>query len=188
MNLHELIAEALRAGQVLVLPTDTVYGLVADPRSSTAMQRLFLLKGRPEGVPIAVLAGSKSDARALVQPTPLFDELAALHWPGPLTLVADAADDSLCIGDTDGSVGVRVTDHPLIGAVAAVFGPIAATSANRHGSPTLVSADDAQREFGGDVALVVDGGRLDGIASSVVDVRGSVAVVLRDGAISIAAE
>jgi tRNA threonylcarbamoyl adenosine modification protein (Sua5/YciO/YrdC/YwlC family) len=188
MNIHELVADTLRAGDVVVLPTDTVYGLVADPRSAVAMKRLFALKGRPEGVPIAVLAGSESDARALVEPTPLFDELAGLHWPGPLTLVADSSDDLLLIGEAGGSVGVRVPDHPLIAAVTAVFGPIAATSANRHGSPTLVSAADAQREFGGDVALVVDGGRLDGAASTVVDVRGSAPVILREGTISIAAE
>ncbi|MBT8208572.1 MAG: threonylcarbamoyl-AMP synthase [Acidimicrobiia bacterium] len=185
MNLHELIADTLRSGEVVVLPTDTVYGLVADPRSASAMQRLFDLKGRPEGVPIAVLVGSTSDARELVRANGLFDDLAARHWPGSLTLVADAVDDSLLIGEAQGSLGVRVPDHPLIAAVTSIFGAIAATSANRHGSPTLTQASDVEKEFGGYVDLIVDGGRLDGAPSTVVDVRGSSPIVLREGAISL---
>ena len=148
------------------------------------MQRLFELKQRPEGVPIAVLVASVEQARSLVERTNSFDRLTDLHWPGGLTLVAQGAvvDPPLHLGEVE-TVGVRLPDHELICAVAERFGPIAATSANRHGEPTITNPAELGSAFGADVALIVDGGVLDGTASTVVDTTTDPVVVLRQGVV-----
>lgn len=184
-DLLGVIADELRAGGVCVLPTDTVYGLVADPRSAEAMQRIFSLKGRPDGVPVAVLVGSASQAADLVEVSPTFEELADEHWPGALTLIAPVTSPGLHIGGTGETLGVRLPDHALIRGLAARFGPIAATSANKHGEPTLTDPAEAQRIFGNQVDLVIDGGVLDGTASTVVDLCGDTPNVLRQGDVRI---
>jgi tRNA threonylcarbamoyl adenosine modification protein (Sua5/YciO/YrdC/YwlC family) len=184
-DLLEIIAEELRSGGVVVLPTDTVYGLVADPFSAEAMRRLFELKGRPDGVPIAVLVGSRSQAEGLVESTTSFTELATTHWPGALTLVAPTTAEGLHIGATNSTLGVRLPDHALIRGVTARFGPIAATSANLHGQPTIVDAEEARRVFGSSVDLIIDEGTLDGVASTVVDVTSSTPAILRQGDVEI---
>jgi len=180
----ESIVSALRAGDVVVVPTDTVYGLAADPTSSSAMAKLFALKERPEGVPVAVLVGSVDQARSLVVATPAFDDLSAQHWPGAITLVADGRlGNDLFLGEVT-TVGVRLPDHDLLRACALEFGPIAATSANRHGSPTITDPAELEAAFGEDVSLIIDGGVLDGTASTVVDVTDDPPKVLRQGLVS----
>ncbi len=178
------VVEALRRGEVVIIPTDTVYGLAADPASPEAMRRLFELKERPGGVPVAVLVASLSQASNLVEVTPAFSQLAERHWPGALTIVADGnqTGQQLHLGEVT-TVGVRLPDHDLIRACAAEFGPIAATSANRHGEPTITDPSELEAAFGNDVSVIVDGGVLDGTASTVVDATSDPLVVLRQGVI-----
>ncbi len=182
MPIEDVVA-ALLVGGVVVLPTDTVYGLVAVARDHAATAALFALKGRPEGVPLAVLCASVEQALALVDPSvgaPV-EAVAARWWPGPLTLVLPRRDGvDLHLGEPAGTVGVRVPDHDLVRAVAARVGPIAATSANRHGAPVAETAA-AAAALGDRVALVVDGGTLEGRSSTVVDATAWPWVVLRAG-------
>ena len=135
-------AEALLQGRCVVLPTDTVYGLAALLSRPDAIDQLFLLKGRPEGMPIAVLVAHRVQAEALADFTPLAVALADRWWPGPLTLVLAGRDDVATRVRSDaGTVGVRLPDHDLVRALArACVGPLATTSANLHGQPTPTTA------------------------------------------------
>jgi L-threonylcarbamoyladenylate synthase len=176
---------ALRAGDLVVLPTDTVYGLAAQARREETVLRLLALKGKPAGTPIALVAASVdqlSDALAEFEPRDraIADELL----PGPYTLVlANPARRFpwLC-GDRPASIGVRV---PALGADAAAIvdraGPVAATSANLHGGPDPRIPDDVPAEIRAS-ALLVDGGPLPGTASTVIDFTGAEPRVIREGA------
>ena len=179
------IVEALRAEQVVIIPTDTVYGIAADPASERAMRKLFALKKRPEGVPVAVLVGSVGQASALVEVESTFSLLAKKYWPGGLTIVANKAPRALLHIGADESVGVRLPDHELVNACTRLFGPIAATSANRHGDPTMTDPEAVREEFGNEVPLIVDGGALDGLASTVVDITSGEPRVLRHGVVDL---
>jgi L-threonylcarbamoyladenylate synthase len=165
---------ALLAGSAVVVPTDTVYGLACLPGHQA---QLLELKGRPASVPIAVLVADPAQAEvATGRPLPAgAAALAAAFWPGPLTLVLPSA-----AGHT---LGVRCPAHAFVRAVAAAVGPIATTSANRHGEPTPAGAVEAAASLTGAVAVVVDGGTLAAVASTVVDATGEAPVVLRDGPI-----
>lgn len=183
----ERAAEVLAAGDVIVLPTETVYGLGALPTVDGATSLLFERKGRSADVPLAVLCASPDQALDLGD---LTDDAVAdrarawadAHWPGPLTMVLPRRRDlGWALGEPSVTIGVRVPDHPFVQAVTAAVGPIAVTSANRHGSPTPPTAEEAAASLTGPVGLVVDGGVLDGVASTVVDVvAGS---VLRQGGV-----
>jgi len=176
----ERVVAALRSGEVVAIPTDTVYGLAADPSSADAMQRLFALKERPEGVPVAVLVSSFEQAEALIEWTPPVRTLAEAHWPGALTIVGIGVGAEFHLGSLD-TVGVRLPDHELIQKCAERFGPIAATSANRHGMPTITNPGELITAFGQDVGVIVDGGLLDGDASTVVDATKEPIGILRQG-------
>lgn len=168
------VVAALRAGGAVVVPTETVYGVATLP----AHQALLLdLKGRPESVPIAVLVADAVQAEVATGTAlpPVALALAARFWPGPLTLVLPTA-----AGPT---LGVRCPDHPFMRAVAAAVGPIATTSANRHGQPTPPTAAEAAASLTQPPTLVIDGGTIGGQASTVVDVTGATPVVLREGPI-----
>ena len=168
----ERTVEALTDGHPVIMPTDTVYGLAADPRSPRAMARLFELKDRPEGVPVAVLVGSVEQAKTLIEWSPEIDRLTAAHWPGALTIVGKMVDMSVSAGTGD-TLGVRLPDHAFVQACAQRFGPIAATSANPHGEPTITNPADIDAVFGGEVEVTIHGGVLDGLASTVVDATAS---------------
>jgi L-threonylcarbamoyladenylate synthase len=182
-------AEAVRAGGVVVVPTDTVYGLAASPAVPGATDRIFAAKGRAPDVPLAVLCAHAEQAFSLADPGVLTDDvrrLVARHWPGPLTLVLPRrAGVSLALGDPPTTVGVRCPDHALVRALAEAVGPIAATSANRHGEPTAETAAPLAEIFGDAVDVIVDGGRCGGAPSTVVDVTGARWRVLRIGALSL---
>lgn len=180
-------AAVLRAGGVVVLPTDTVYGLAALPGIAGATSRIFDLKGRSATVPMAVLCASAIDALGLAgELSPSARHLAEAHWPGPLTLVLPRRGDLRWdLGEPATTIGVRCPDDPFVRAVTAEVGPIAATSANRHGQPTPSDAEDAAAALTGPVDLVVDGGPLPGSASTVVDATGDPLRVLREGPIAI---
>lgn len=180
------VSATLRAGGVVVVPTDTVYGLAALPGDAAAMARLFALKGRGPSVPVAVLCSDAEQALALTA-SPVAPEVraaAARWWPGPLTLVLPRRlDVHLHLGAPATTVGVRVPDDALVRAVAAEVGPVAATSANRHGEPTPVSAAEVVAALGAGVDLLVDGGDLTAGASTVVDMTRTPWRVLREGPI-----
>lgn len=177
----EEAARILRAGGLVILPTETVYGVAADPRQPKAMQRLFEAKGRDDGKPVARLAASAAQVAAQgADLSGLAGRLAARFWPGPLTMVLDGP---------DGAVGYRVPDHAVPQAVLRAFGAaIAATSANRSGQPDAVTAAEAAEALGTAVDLILDAGPAPGAAPSTV-VRvgvGNHVEILRAGALSAA--
>jgi L-threonylcarbamoyladenylate synthase len=169
-------AAALRDGGVVVVPTDTVYGLAALPADGEAMARLFALKGRSAAVPVAVLCASADQALGLADPAALTGavrRIADRLWPGPLTLVLPRRPGlGYHLGEPGTTIGVRCPDHPLVRAVAREVGPLATTSANRHGEPTPPDAAGVDAVFaraGGGVALVLDAGTCSGVPSTVID-------------------
>lgn len=189
-DLVDRLAAALLAGDAVVLPTDTVYGLAALPTVPGATARLFALKDRRPDAALAVLVADPDAAIALAAPlAPPLRRVAARLWPGPLTLVLPRgpAAAGWDLGGDPSTIGVRCPDHVLVRAVTARVGPIATTSANRHGAPTPPTAAEAAAALTGPVAVVADGGRLDGTASTVVDATGPGWRVLREGPISLAA-
>jgi tRNA threonylcarbamoyl adenosine modification protein (Sua5/YciO/YrdC/YwlC family) len=179
-----MAAAALREGGVVVLPTDTVYGIAALPFDAAATAALFALKGRASGAPLAVLCADLEQAAALTDPdvAPSLRTVGDRWWPGPLTVVVRRAPGlALHLGEPAGTIGVRVPDHDFVRALAAAVGPIATTSANHHGEATPPTAMAAAASLLGDVALVVDGGPLDGVASTVIDATTTPWTVLRKG-------
>jgi tRNA threonylcarbamoyl adenosine modification protein (Sua5/YciO/YrdC/YwlC family) len=175
-------AEALLAGQVVVLPTDTVYGVATLPPFTA---RLFEVKERPTDVALPVLVADAEQAFSLVAVvSPVARELAARFWPGGLTMVLPRAPHlGWDLGGTDaGTIGLRVPDHDVPRDLARVVGPLVTTSANRHGRPTPETAAGVIDELGRDL-LVVDGGRCAGAPSTVVSVEGDEVRVLREGRI-----
>lgn len=179
--------EVLGAGGLVVLPTDTVYGLAARAADGAATSALFVRKGRAADVPVAVLCASADQALGLAAAVPDHARrLAEEHWPGPLTLVLDRrADLDWSLGDPRHTVGVRCPDHDLVREVAAAVGPLATTSANRHGSPTPAEATLAAASLLGPVDLVIDAGALDGAPSTVVDATGPQLRILRQGTLTV---
>lgn len=162
--------DALRNGRLVVFPTETFYGIAADALSRAALERIYMLKGREPGKPIALIAADSAAAFALARVVPdAARRLAAVFWPGPLTLVMPAR-DGLPDGITgpDG-VGVRVSPHPIARALAAGLGsPITATSANLSGDPPTATIESARASLGARVSVYLDGGALRGDAPSTV--------------------
>jgi L-threonylcarbamoyladenylate synthase len=182
---------ALRAGDVVGMPTETVYGLAGDATNAAAVARIFALKRRPADHPLIV---HLPDATALPEWTRGDDEraraLAARFWPGPLTLIVPRSErvSDAVTGGQD-TVGLRVPAHPVALALLAGFGgALAAPSANRFGHISPTTAEHVRREFGDELALVLDGGPCDiGIESTIVDLSSAQARVLRPGGIDLAA-
>ena len=176
--------EALRAGEVIGVPTDTVYSLAVIPGIVGAVERLFTAKGRPGNVPIAVLVSSP-EAAAELAAAPLPRALVERHWPGALTLVVRRRPGlDWNLGGDPETIGVRCPDHELIRTLCAAVGPLATTSANRHGEPTAAAAAGVAGALdAAHVSLVLDGGECPGTPSTVVDLTGEVPVVLREGAV-----
>ncbi len=183
-------ADALRAGRVVALPTDTVYGLAVDPSRPGAVGRLFSMKARPSDVPVPVVVGSRAQAGLVADlDAETAAALADRFWPGPLTLVVPrAVGFTVDLGGPPSagpSIGIRWPLHPVVMAVCAEVGPLAVTSANRHGSPPAVTAGAVAAALAdpGGPALIVDGGVCDRPPSTVVDCRGPVVRCLRQGTV-----
>lgn len=176
----------LRAGRPVVIPTDTVYGLAADPFSAAATAAVFTVKRRPAGVPLAVLVSGTAAALDLVEgPTDAAAVLMDRFWPGGLTIVLRQRPGlPFAIASDDATVGLRCADHAVPAALTAAFGPIAATSANRHGHDTPATAAAVSEALGGEVGVVLDAGPCDGEPSTVVDCTGAEPRVLREGAVA----
>jgi L-threonylcarbamoyladenylate synthase len=182
--------DLLKRGGVVAIPTDTLYGLAADPLDEGAVRRIFRLKGRPAGNPIPLLLSDPEDLHRWAARIPesarrLTDRL----WPGPLTLVLRRSDEvpDLVTGGGD-TVGLRVPDHTVPRSISRLLGaPLTGTSANRTGSPGLSTAHAVRCELSGEVDFVVDGvSGQDGRPSTVVDLSGDRPRILRRGAVSAA--
>lgn len=182
-----MAAEWLCHGGVAVVPTDTVYGLAARPVEPDAVRAVYHLKGRPEHMHLPVLAASVTHVRALgVAFTPAAEVLARRWWPGPLTLAfgfeAGVERPSWLDGRTE--VAVRIPDHDFLRGLLEQTGVLVVTSANAHGAPTPRTAHDVAVALGTRVDLVLDGGELQDVPSTLVNVNGPEASVEREGAIS----
>lgn len=179
---------ALAGGQAIVYPTETFYALGVDALSLHALERLFAIKGREPGKPVALIAADAAMAFAVAREVPAHARvLAEAFWPGPLTLVLPARDGiPVALIGADGGVGVRVSSHPIARALAAGLGrPLTATSANLAGEPPAVEPDAARRVLGDKVKVLVEGGRLAGGApSTVLAVDQAGMRLLRAGAVS----
>lgn len=183
-------AEAIRRGELVIFPTETVYGLAADALNADAVRRVYEAKGRTDKQPLPVQVASLADVGKAAEFLPEHARpLAEKYWPGPLTLVLtkSAALPSVVTSGKE-TVGVRVPDHPVaLALVKEVGSPIVATSANASGEPPATNAMDAVRGVGARASVVLDGGESRfGVASTVVDVSVSPARIVRQGSISAA--
>lgn len=191
----EGIAEAaslLRAGELVAIPTETVYGLAADARSATAVARVFEAKGRPHFNPLIVHLPEASAVWREVEPDARARALADSFWPGALTLVLPRSAGcrvDLLAGAGLETLAVRVPAHPVAQALLRSFaGPLAAPSANRSGRVSPTTAQHVEEELGGRIAALLDGGPCRvGVESTVLDLTGPQAVVLRPGGVPIEA-
>ncbi len=182
----ETAAEVLAGGGTVVLPTDTVYGLAVRADRPGAVEHLALLKDRGTEQPVAILVASVEQAETVGVLPDWARPMIERWWPGPLTLVLRRRPGlAWDLGDPADTVGVRLPDHDLVLALAEAVGPLATTSANRHGEPTPVTAAEAAAALTGAPNLVVDGGPCAGEASTVLDATGPEPVVLRPGPIAV---
>lgn len=179
-------AMAVHRGDLVVIPTDTVYGLAADAFDPESVQNLLDAKGRGRQMPPPVLVSAVTTLNALATDIPDYARtLVEAFWPGPLTIVCRQQPSlQWDLGDTKGTVGIRMPNHDLTLALLERTGPLAVSSANLTGQPAARTADDAERMLGESVAVIVDGGMSPGgDASTIVDATGERPSMLRLGAI-----
>lgn len=186
-NTIDEAARALRSGEVVIFPTETVYGLGASISLPEAVRQIFVLKGRPSDNPIIAHVASIEQALTLAEdPTEDFFRLAERFWPGPLAIVmkrkSHVAD---IISGGLPSVAIRIPDHPIALKLIAAAGPLAAPSANLSGKPSPTCLSDALEDLGGKVRIAIDGGPCAiGIESTVVSLLQETPVLLRPGHIT----
>ena len=179
--------EAVRAGEVVVLPTDTVYGVGADAFSPDAVAAVLAAKGRGREMPPPVLVPNPRTLDGLATSVPAYArELVKAFWPGPLTVVLLAQSSLMWdLGDTNGTVALRMPEDDVALALLDAVGPMAVTSANLTGQPAATSVTDAAAQLGAAVSVYLDGGPTSGnVPSTIVDCTGEVPVVLREGGVS----
>lgn len=184
----QLASQLLRQGELVALPTETVYGIAADARNGEAVHKIFEAKGRPQDNPLIVHIFGMEMLKGVVSEVPArAHKLAAAFWPGPLTMVmprGPEVSDVTCAGlDT---VGVRMPSHPVVQAVIRASGvAFAAPSANLSGKPSPTNAQDTLADMGGRLPLILDGGESTvGVESTVVSVVGEHPMLLRPGYIT----
>lgn len=181
--------KALAVGGLVVLPTDTVYGIAADAFKPEAVQALLDAKGRGRDMPPPVLIGDVRTMDGLADNIPdSVRELVTQHWPGPLTIILQAQPSlQWDLGETRGTVALRMPDHELTLAVLRRTGPLAVSSANTSGSPAATTAAEAASMLGGSVRVYLDGGTSPGgVASTIVDATGPELRIVREGGLSAA--
>jgi L-threonylcarbamoyladenylate synthase len=181
----EQAVAVLRAGGLVAFPTETVYGLGADAASAAAVAKIFSVKGRPSTHPVIVHLADAVQLAAWADAVPQSAQrLAHRFWPGPLTLILKRARTVIdAVTGGQDTVALRVPAHPVARRLLARFGGgIAAPSANRHGRVSATTAEHVRREFGAEVGCVLDGGQTEvGIESTIVDLSGGHAALLRPG-------
>jgi L-threonylcarbamoyladenylate synthase len=178
---------ALQSGQLVVLPTDTLYGVGADAFTPTAIDALLAAKGRDRGMPVPVLVGSWRSIDGLVTVvTPQMRQLVQAFWPGGLTLVVKHAPGlAWDLGDAYGTVALRMPLHPVALELLREVGPMGVSSANRSGRPPATTVDDARAQLGDRIDVYLDGGTTgEPVASSIVDLTTSPPRLVRAGAVS----
>ena len=177
----------LRAGGLVAYPTDTVYGLAADPTNASALDKLSEAKKRDPSQPMPHLIANTEMAASVAAGVPSFArDLMQAFWPGGLTIILHKA-QSAASTSSAGTIGLRVPDHPIPRALSRLLGgPITGTSANIAGGPEPLSADDVRRVLGDAVDLIIDGGRCQGDRpSTVIDCTRDPPRILRAGAVSV---
>jgi len=181
-------ASFIRGGRVVAIPTDTVYGLSADPFNLAAIERVFRVKGRPESQALPILVDSIEQAVTLVRDVPdAFLTLANKFWPGALTLVVEATHRlPLKVTGNSGRVALRWADSRIVTAlIAAVGGPVTGTSANLSGHPSCTSASQIVEQLDDRLPLILDSGETGGVlASTIVRIEDDTWFVAREGAIT----
>ncbi len=182
----ETAAHSVASGELVVLPTDTVYGLGADAFDAVAVAELLRTKGRGREAPVPVLVGSWTTIDGLVSAVDSrMRDLIEAFWPGGLTLVVRYAQSlTWDLGDARGTVAVRMPLHPVAIELLEKTGPMAVSSANRHGQPPAQTAAEARAQLGEDVAVYLEDGQVrGGVASTIVDVTENRPRILRLGAL-----
>jgi L-threonylcarbamoyladenylate synthase len=184
----EAAALAIRRGGLVVLPTDTVYGVGADAFDADAVNGLLEAKGRGRDMPPPVLISAATTADALALALPGYARaLMEKFWPGPLTIVGKQQPSlQWDLGDSRGTVAIRMPDHPLALELLERTGPLAVSSANVTGQPAATDAEQAEEMLGDHVSVIIDAGPSAGAeASTIIDVTGVQGRVLRRGALGI---
>jgi L-threonylcarbamoyladenylate synthase len=179
---------AIQRGELIVLPTDTVYGVAADAFDPAAVSALLKAKGRGREMPPPVLVSAATTIDALAVKVPDYARtLVEEFWPGPLTLVCHQQTSlQWDLGDTRGTVAIRMPDHDIARELLERTGPLAVSSANITGQPAATEADAAERMLGDHVTVIVDAGESPGgEASTIIDVTGERGRVLRRGALAV---
>jgi tRNA threonylcarbamoyl adenosine modification protein (Sua5/YciO/YrdC/YwlC family) len=179
---------AVQQGGLVVMPTDTVYGIGADAFTPSAVSALLAAKGRGRNAPPPVLVGSVRAAAALTESLGAFgQDLIDEFWPGPLTLVFRSSPTLMWdLGDTLGTVAVRMPLHPIALDLLRRTGPMAVSGANRQSLPAATTADEAQTQLGDAISVYLDGGPCaDNVPSTILDLTGTVPKMLRAGALSV---
>jgi len=190
-HLRDIVAaavQAIRRGEIVAFPTETYYGLAVDALDASALTRLFALKGRGADKASALLVADMAMFAGLCAAVPpRARELAAVHWPGPLTIALPARPDLPAAIVSDGCVAARASSHPVAMALVAALGrPITCTSANPAGKAPVRTAGDVAAHFPGRDLFVLDGGETPGGApSTLVRLRGDVLEIVRKGAIAL---
>ncbi len=185
----ELIAETKRVIQakgVIIYPTETLYGLGAHPFFPGAMQRLYAIKGRDETKPIPFLIKDQEMLATLVEEVPpIGKKLMARYWPGALTLIFRAKKElPPALRGKEGFIGVRISAHPVAKAIVeAMDAPLTSTSANLAGAAEIIDGKELAQFFGDQVDLIIDGGKVPGIGSTVIDLTVEPPRVVREGMI-----
>jgi tRNA threonylcarbamoyl adenosine modification protein (Sua5/YciO/YrdC/YwlC family) len=186
---YRAAVDAIEAGDLVVLPTDTVYGIAADAFKADAVQRLLDAKGRGRDMPPPVLISVVESLDALATDVPEAGrKLAEAFWPGPLTVICHAQGSLMWdLGETQGTVALRVPDHENTRELLSRTGPLAVSSANKSGQPAALDVYDAEAQLAESVAVYLDGGEVTGgQPSTIVDLTGEVPHVVRIGALSMA--
>ncbi len=181
-------AKVLQNGGIIAFPTDTFYGLAVNPNDDAAVKRLFKLKRRPPSKPIIILIDQPAKLNDLIKncDTPLLKKIMENFWPGPLTLVLKEKGhlNKQITGGTE-TIGIRLPKAAIpIGIIQKTGFPITATSANRSGEPAAMTANEIEKTMGPELDLILDGGKYEGMPSTLLDLSKPIPRILRKGKVS----